>query len=395
MHRLLILTSLVCASFALASVVWILVPAPHYYVWLYSVATSEWSLWLGAIALLAIILALADRAFYKSGVWSSAAVFVGLIAFLISLYPFLASLQLAREKNVSLSIAQYFSGLSGVKSEYQFKTYTFKQTGEVELKMDVYSPPENVQTNGSGIIVIHGGSWSGGTRNDFPQWNSWLAANGYTVFDIDYTLAPQPNYLSAIGDVKCAVKFVKARGAEFNVSPDRVVLLGRSAGAHLALIAAYSENDVRLPSTCAETNVGVDEKVRAVVSFYAPVDLIWDYDNPANQRVIDGPQTIANFIGGNPQESNELHDRYILASPAERKSVNLPPTLLIHGERDQLVRFENLDILAEKLKQNNVFYETIRIPYAQHGFDYNFNGFGSQIVKPLLLDFLSKALKKN
>jgi acetyl esterase/lipase len=388
MNRFLIISSFIFGAFALLSVIWILIPAPHYYVWLYSVAVSEWSLWLGIIALLGVSLALADFAFYKNSGVALISITVGVIAFLISLYPLLTTLTAAREKNVSLSFRQYFSGLTNGQSNRQFKTYVFKTDGERELKMDVYAPTENVANNGASVIVIHGGSWSAGERNDFPQWNAWLAANGYTVFDIDYTLTPQPNYLSAIGDVKCAVLQIKERSAEFNISPDKIVLLGRSAGAHLALIAAYSANDTRLPPTCAGNSN--DEKVRAVVSFYAPINLLWAYDNPANRRVIDGAQTLGNFLGGNPHESDEIRARFLLASPFEQVNSNTPPTLLMHGEHDQLVRSENLYFLDERLKQNNIAHETLVISYAQHGFDYNFNGWASQIAKPVILEFLTK-----
>ena len=380
-----------CGAFALVSVVWILISAPAYYVWLYSVAVSEWSLWFGIIALLGVILALLDYAFYKSGVVTAIAVIIGATAFLISLYPLLTTLQTAREKNVSLSFRQYFSGLTNGESKNQFETYVFKMGNETELKMDVFTPPENVVSHGASVIVIHGGSWNAGERNDFPQWNLWLAANGLTVFDIDYALAPQPNYKTAIGDVKCAVLQIKKRSAEFNIAPEKIVLLGRSAGAQIALIAAYSANDSRLPATCAENST--DEKVRAVVSFYAPTDLLWAYDNPANTFVIDGAQTLSNFLGGNPHESDEIRARFVLASPVENVNSDSPPTLLMHGAHDQLVRHENLNFLAEKLKQNNVAHETLVIPYAQHGFDYNFNGWASQIAKPLILDFLVKNTK--
>ncbi|MEJ7700346.1 MAG: alpha/beta hydrolase [Pyrinomonadaceae bacterium] len=91
-------------------------------------------------------------------------------------------------------------------------------------------PMTNSAANGASVIVVHGGSWNGGERNDFPQWNRWLAVQGYTVFDIDYRVAPQPNYLTATSDVKCAIRWIKNHAAEFEISPERIALLGRSAG---------------------------------------------------------------------------------------------------------------------------------------------------------------------
>jgi acetyl esterase/lipase len=366
--------SIIFGGAALLSVIWIILPAPSYYIWLYSVAVSEWSLWFGLIALTSLLFAVLSKS--STVLYFSTA--TGLVTCLISLYPYFTSLSAATEKNTTLSFSRYFKSVIGDKpKEVEFQTHVFSSNNKTDLKMDVYRPPENVVGNNEGIIVIHGGAWSGGIRNDFPQWNRWFAENGFTVFDIDYTLSPQPNYLSAITDIKTAVQRVKQRSREFNISPDKITLLGRSAGGHLALIAGYSANTQ-------------DEQVKGVISFYAPTDLIWDYANLSNEYVIDGRGTLASFLGGSPNESKELRERYIFASPIENVSAETPPTLLIHGGKDQLVRIENMNRLADKLSAANVKNETLDIPYAQHGFDYNFNGWGSQITKSVILEFLNK-----
>ncbi len=367
---------------SLGSVIWIVVPALSSFLWLYAVAVSEWSLWFALLALAGIFCALGSYFYFKNNFPFVVLIICG-AAFLIAIYPYFTSLSTARERNVGLSFAEYFSGLTNkysVKNAPQ--TFVFKTDGE--LKLDIYAPTK--PANGASVIVVHGGSWNGGTRSDFPQWNEWFTANGYTVFDIDYILAPQPNYTAAIGDVKCAVRWVKENAAKFNISPDKIALLGRSAGAHLALIAAYTANNPQLPSSCEANKT--DESVRAVVAFYAPTDLIWDYENPSNRFVIDSQKTLGDFLGGSPLESNEIRERFTIASPSANVNPNTPPTLLIHGGQDQLVEKENLDILAAKLKASNVPHETLLIPYAQHGFDYNFHGWGSQIAKPLIIDFL-------
>ncbi len=115
--------------------------------------------------------------------------------------------------------------------------------------------------------------------------------------------------------------------------------------------------------------------------------MLWDFDNPANQSVIDGPKTLADFLGGNPHDSEEMRERFLLASPTAHVSSETPPTLIIHGGQDQLVRSENLTLLAEKLKRENVPHKIVFLGYAQHGFDYNFNGWGAQAVKSAILDF--------
>ncbi len=380
---------------ALLALIWIFVPAPSAKIWLFSVAASEWSLWFGTLAFFGIISALLIRFFYGTGKVWWASIISGALALIISLYPFFSVLSIAREHNISLSFKQYFRGVwkghnSSENQPANIEIYTFAQIDGKDLQLDVYSPTSENVNHGASVIVVHGGSWNSGRRGDFPQWNQWLAAHGFTVFDVDYRL-DQPNYLTAAGDIKCAVQWVKNHAADFKISPDRIALLGRSAGAQLALLAAYSAVDARLPASCEIEKT--TENVRAVVSFYAPTALLWAFDNPANKSVIDGALTLKNFLGGSPHDSFEMRERYVLASPISHVSNQTPPTLLMHGGQDQLVRGENLYFLAEKLQAADAPHRTIFIPYAQHGFDYNFNGFGSQITKAVILEFLNENTK--
>jgi len=98
---------------------------------------------------------------------------------------------------------------------------------------------------------------------------------------------------------------VKEHAAEFKISPERIALLGHSAGAHLALLAAYSAADARLPATCVYKETSED--VCAVVSFYAAIDLFWGYDNPANRLVINGPETLAQRTTPNESRCPRAH----------------------------------------------------------------------------------------
>ena len=106
--------------------------------------------------------------------------------------------------------------------------------------------------------------------------------------------------------------------------------------------------------------------------------------------VIDGPGTIANFLGGTPQTAPAA---YAAASPINYVNAATPPTLLIQSGTDQLVRVENMARLAQRLEAARAPYKTLLIPYAQHGFDYNFHGWGSQISQPIILQFLRAHLR--
>jgi acetyl esterase/lipase len=282
-----------------------------------------------------------------------------------------------------LSLRQYFFGLGKYPGANVERTSeTFANVEGQTLKLDVYLSRIGQEKLSPAIIVVHGGSWSAGERGDYPQWNEWLARQGFAVFDIDYRLAPQPNWRTATGDVKCAIAWVKANASRYEVDAARIALLGRSAGGHLALLAAYSTNDVALAPSCAST---ADLSVRAVVALYAPTNLNWGFEHPANKRVLDGTEKIRNFIGGSPASATEA---FRLASATSHVNAQTPPTLLFHGGRDQLVRDENMSLLVERLTQQNVPHRAVLIPYAQHGFDYNFNGWGSQIARQIISEFL-------
>lgn len=396
MSRVLVALSFILSLLALLATMWIVVPALSYELWLVSVLASEWSLGFAAFALFGIVFAILAGFYGAKRFWLWSSSLIGAAAILIALYPVASALAAARAHNVSLSAAQYLKGFwdarsSPAKVAGEFTTHVFANVDGGELRLDVYAPSAGIANKNAGVVVVHGGSWNAGARSDFPNWNRWFARQGYTVFDIDYRLAPQPNWQTATGDVKCAVLWIKQHAQEFNVAPDKLALVGRSAGGHLALLAAYTANDWRFPASCPAADFGAD--VRAVAAFYAPTDLLWAYDNPANRFVINGPATLAKFLGGSPHESAEMRERFRLASPLAHVSPQTAPTLLIHGGQDQLVRDENLTRLAARLSESNVPHQTVQIGSAQHGFDYNFNGFSAQIVQPVLLDFLNENLK--
>lgn len=385
LRRTLILLSLLCSSVAFLLTIWIVAPALSYWLWLVAVGASEWSLWLGALGLTGVCFTLLARLAGARRGLTRLALALGIISILLSLIPPLTSLREARARNLSLSVRRYIFGTrAGAPNGRAPQTFTYATVDSRALQLDAYLPTD-AHAPIPAVVVVHGGSWNARVRSDFPRWDWWLVDEGYAVFDVDYRLAPQPNWQTATGDVKCAVGWVKANAQRFNVNPERVALLGRSAGAHLALLAAYTTDVPELPPSCAVA----DARVQAVVSFYGVTDLAYDYEYPANQRVIDGPETLRRLTGGTPESAPEI---YQLASPTMHVNERTPPTLLIHGGLDQLVRPKNAELLQTKLEAARVPFDVLRLPYAQHGFDYNFNGWGSQLAQPLILRFLQTNL---
>ena len=122
-----------------------------------------------------------------------------------------------------------------------------------------------------------------GTRPFFRQ----LTAQGHVVMDVAYRLCPEVDIYEMVGDVKRAVAWMKANAARYAVDPQRIVLAGGSAGAHLALLAAYAPDHPRLTPKDVQ---GCDLSVRAVVSYYGPSDLCATYEHTQQQRTIGLPK---------------------------------------------------------------------------------------------------------
>ena len=297
LRQILLMSALLCSVLASLFTIWIVLPAFSFRVFQVAVGASEWSLWFGGLGFVGVglsLLALAAGSRWPAWV----ALAFGITAVALALIPPLDAWRVARENKIELSLRQYFFGIREYPSANVERTSeTFANVEGQALKLDVYLSRTRQEKLSPAIVVVHGGSWSAGERGDYPQWNEWLARHGYAVFDVDYRLAPQPNWRTATGDVKCAISWVKANAARYEVDSTRIALLGRSAGGHLALLAAYTSGEAALAPSCTSSP---DSSVRAVVALYAPTDLTWGFAHPANERVLDGAGKIRDFLGGTP-----------------------------------------------------------------------------------------------
>jgi acetyl esterase/lipase len=232
------------------------------------------------------------------------------------------------------------------------------------------------------VIVVHGGAWFHGDKGDYALGlhNDWLAAQGYVVFDIQYRLGQE--WPAPLADVKCAIRWVKLNAARCGVDPDRIALLGRSAGAHLALLAAYTANDPTLPSSCfaGDGDRTVDERVQAVIAVGAPADLRLMAAEPGG--------AVQRLLGGLP---DHLPDAYAAASPVTHVRPGLPPTLLVHGQRDRAVPPNHAELLANHLWAAGNTAVLLRVPGGRHGVDAFPVGYNAPLIQYDMDRFLAWA----
>ena len=225
------------------------------------------------------------------------------------------------------------------------------------------------------IIDIYGGAWQRGTPRSDEQFNRYMAARGYTVFAIDYRHAPAFQYPAQIEDVRAAIAFIHSHAAEYGADANRLVLCGRSAGGQLALLAAYEPG--ALP-------------VRGVISFYGPSDLANGYRHPPSPDPIDNPAMLRTYIGGGP---DQLPDLFRAASPFTFANLKQPPTLLIQGSRDHIVKAQFARNLEATLLAAGNRVELLEIPWAEHAFDAVFSGLGNQLALRKIGQFLRSVLE--
>jgi acetyl esterase/lipase len=395
--------AIVLAALAAGAAALIVAPAPSKSLALLAIAVSEKSALVVAAGALALALAVAallaspppllasspPAPGWGARAWPAAvAVALAAAAVVVALIPLVQAGRLAAERQVRLKLGRYLA--APIDTEGPGRPQKVVEYAEVDgrrLVLDVYTPAARAGAQPARpVLVVHGGFWSAGQNGEAALFSRWLADRGFTVFDVQYRTSPQPNWQTATGDVKCAIGWIKRHPAtsDWNVDPAKLVLLGRSAGGHLALMAAYTAGDAQLPPSCEAGDTTVD----AVVALYAPTDLVSAYAHPANLRAADSPAKLRAFLGGTPASAG---DRYRALSPAERVTAQAPRTMLVHGGRDQLVRAAQMQILADRLRAARVPCEALFIPYAQHAFDFVVGGFSGQIMEAVLLRFLGEA----
>lgn len=196
-------------------------------------------------------------------------------------------------------------------------------------------------------IVVHGGAWVRGDRRlDVAPLLPALADAGIAWFTIDYRLTSNPlRFGLAVNDVESAVRFVKEHADEYHVDPNRIALVGESAGGHLAAMAALDGNI----------------SVQAVVALYAPTDLV---SLAKNSDLI--PDSLRQQLRGTALEGM-LMAALSQLSPIEKVHSGMPPFLLIHGTADMVVPFEQSRAMCGRIESVGGDCELFRVPGAGHG----------------------------
>jgi acetyl esterase/lipase len=235
------------------------------------------------------------------------------------------------------------------------------------LLMDVHYPDK---PNGYGVIFIGGSGWhmplayNGGSLKDRAAGTRYLqrlVETGYTVFAINHRAAPRFRYPAAVEDAQRAARFVRHHAKEYGIDPERMGAVGGSSGGHL--VSMLGTLDGKGSAEDPDPVGRQSARVQCVVALAAPSSL-------AKIRTEAGLMAITSFIGIPPRDTNPATAEgraYSEASPATHVSARDAPFLLIHGDADATVPFEQSESMEATLRKAGVEAKVIRIRGGGHG----------------------------
>lgn len=366
---------------------WIVLPPPNFFLLQLAVGAPEISPLLIVLNAIALLILLAT---YSTSLFKPLALLCATAGLILSSLPLIQLPQTVQQANGALEqigaenplssqlrsqpfvLLDVFRGIPTAPTR-RVKTIEFAQPKGVPLNLNLYRPSQVGKY--PAIVIIHGGGWQNGSPDNNAQFSQYMATQGYSVVSISYRLAPQHQFPAQLEDVRTAIAYIREHANELEVDVNRMALMGRSAGAHLAMLAAY-EPDA--------------PPIRAVINYYGPVNLTTGYQDPPNPDPIDSRDLLRDLLGGTPAERPELYQQ---ASPWNYVNRAVPPSLLIYGQRDHVVQSKFGRKLYEQLQKTGNQAVFLEIPWAEHAFDVIFQGVSSQLSLYYTERFLAWALK--
>ncbi|MFO0947522.1 MAG: alpha/beta hydrolase [Planctomycetota bacterium] len=255
----------------------------------------------------------------------------------------------------------------------------FGKGGGEDLKLDMYRPAKQ-EGPLPGLLVIYGGAWRSGNKELMRIFCEQFARAGYVVAASQYRLCPKHKFPAQVEDVKCAVRWMRANAAKYQIDPDRIGAMGPSAGGHLALMLGLMDSQDGMEGDGG--NAEQSSKVQAVVNYFGPVNMsMLDWKPKDEHLLVD---FLGSSIGDNP-------DVYAAASPATYVDAHDPPVISFHGTQDPLVPYAQAVLLDNVMRAKGANHELELVPGGVHGW------FGPDLQRTqrLSLDFLNKHLKGN
>ncbi|MCS0251987.1 alpha/beta hydrolase [Vibrio alginolyticus] len=261
------------------------------------------------------------------------------------------------------------------------KDILFKTVGEREIKLDLYTPSVESNTQYPLLVWVHGGAWKRGSKDAIPEKNPLLLQSvlneGYALASVDYRLSGEAIFPQPVQDINDALNYLYDNAEKLGIKADNVVIMGRSAGGHLAgcigaTNSAYNQVDFYEPPKY---------KVSAVVSFFGPTDLL-ELSNKGGKKT-SKKSSVSRFLGDIPNNIPKLAKK---ASTTSYVNENTPPYIQLHGTLDKRVPLSQSEILKAKLDEHGVTNQL----FIEEGVGHSAPVFDTEKYVTHVLDFLNK-----
>lgn len=222
-----------------------------------------------------------------------------------------------------------------------------------EGRMDLYLAPK--EKGPSPVVInIHGGGWNHGVKESQTGFNTFFKM-GFAVANISYRLTGYATAPAAVEDARCALIYLIKNARELNIDTSRIVVMGGSAGGHLALMAGLLGNDHRFDGNCP----GIENiHVAAIIDKYGITD-VWDWGYGTNVT----SKSAIRWLG------DKANDRKFAASvsPITYVNKNSPPVFIVHGDADPTVSYQQSVDLHKKLMEAGIKTEFMTVKGGLHG----------------------------
>lgn len=233
----------------------------------------------------------------------------------------------------------------------------YKKTETGKLKLDVYTPKTNNRKETfPAVLLIHGGGWLTGSKENQRVMAQHLALNGYVAITVSYRLGFEASYPAAVIDLKDAIIWIRKHAKKHYVIPNKISVLGASAGAQLATLLGVTPN-----SSLYEPDSKISDEVQAIIN----IDGIVSFVHPEAEAESNPDKTSMAGIWLNG-EKDKNYKIWKEASPLEYVGSNTPPTLFINSSNERF--HAGRDDMISILNIYNIYNETHTIPNTPHSF---------------------------
>ena len=261
--------------------------------------------------------------------------------------------------------------------------------------LDLYLPKNRKPGEKSpAVLLIHGGGWKEGDKRQAREieFGTTLAENGFVAASVNYALRSAGRFPINLQDCKNGIRYLRTHVEELGIDPNRLAVMGGSAGGHLSLLVAYTGDDPALAPP--QPYPGISDKVSCVIDFYGITDIAARKNTdaegkPTETRGVEAE--VQSIFGSTPKEWKE-------ASPLGHLRRDLPPTLILHGKKDTTVDRDQSQLLADALKKTGAEVELVWLNQAGHSFSLRYgnprekkNPLEKDLF-PVVLRFLKKHL---